>query len=104
MTLKEIYQSLIDGKKIRHMDWLDAKYIWLVGNSLCNERGKSVYEEFTAPENWYLYEEPEDLENEIEADRGSLSFYLETGSWSWAANCISKLIDLKIQKAMKGKE
>lgn len=56
---KEIYQALIDGKKIRQKSWRQSLYIYL------NENGNTVNQDgvresyyLTNFENWEIYQEP----------------------------------------------
>lgn len=99
MTLKEIYQALIDGKKLRYATWEPGAYIHLVGTFVLDHKGAIREESFKIYYNWSIYEEPEDLDKKIKHVEHTLEDYLDQGMALSATSHISNLIDLKIKQA-----
>lgn len=112
MTLREVCQALIDGKKIRNIYWPNNNsYIYLRGGeTLVNERGEADEWDFSTPGNWSLYEEqphrseqPEDLDKKIENKRLDLHACLGATMASCSLSyTILDIIDLKIKQAKLG--
>lgn len=56
-TQAEIYQALLDGKKIRMNTWADVYYLYLEKGMQKDERGAPAAYHFDYPCNWPIYEE-----------------------------------------------
>lgn len=50
----EIYKALINGKHVKNIGWSDDQYLEMVNDTLVNEEGKQIVEEFKTPEEWVL--------------------------------------------------
>ena len=98
MTLREIYQALIDGKKLRYATWEPGEYIHLVGTYLLGRKGEIIQESFKTYYNWSIYEEPEDLKAKIVRTEVIAADFLRYQP-GFAIAHISQLIDLKIKQA-----
>jgi hypothetical protein len=98
MTLKEIYQALIEGKRIRMKAWHPGSYLYLKDDEFVVEDGTKylVTPNFSTPDLWEIYEEPEDLDSKIQMLVNGISGRLD--SFILGGN-IETLIDLKIKKA-----
>lgn len=57
-TQAEIYQALLDGKKLRHCGWVGNTFLHLVDGNPTMESGQAATLGFFAPLNWSIYEEP----------------------------------------------
>jgi hypothetical protein len=56
-TQAEIYQALLDGKKIMGK-YISFKYVWLSEGNLVTEHKQYVRYAFENPQDWSIYEEP----------------------------------------------
>lgn len=99
MTLKEIYQALGDGKKIRHETWGAHKYIYIASMGVLIYDDGAHYENgFLLPVSWSIYEELEDLKAKIVRTEVIAADFLRYQP-GFAVAHISQLIDLKIKQA-----
>lgn len=58
MTTKEAIQAMLDGKKVRKIDWNKECYVLFNGEMFVDEEGEH-FSEFTFYETtWEIYEEP----------------------------------------------
>ena len=57
-TQAEIFQALLDGKKIRQKTYRGGTYIMMGSTNLVSESLTEVSESFNEPRNWSIYEEP----------------------------------------------
>lgn len=57
-TQAEIWQALLDGKKVKYKVWIPSAYIHFVDGRLECEEGKIVSESFSIPLLYELCEEP----------------------------------------------
>ena len=59
-TQAEIYQALLDGKKIKCIEWQESynKFVYLKDGILTNDSGFPDYWAFNLPLMWSIYEEP----------------------------------------------
>jgi hypothetical protein len=61
-TQAEILIALGEGKKIRHLNYLDGKYIHVINGQIEEDRGISweteINDEFDEPSEWSLYQPP----------------------------------------------
>ena len=59
LKLKDIYQALIDGKRIKNVTWRATAYNYLNSDgNLVDDTGRRVYEPFVDEKQWSIYEEP----------------------------------------------
>lgn len=99
MTLKEIYQALIDGKKIKHKSWDNGEFIRISESTLIDEHGRHSMVSICESFEWSIYEEPEDLDKKIEDTKCRLLHEFVNGLDTFKVHEICNLIDLKIKKA-----
>jgi len=57
-TQAEIFQALLDGKKVKHVSWDKGEYVFLNTKTLKRENGDDALPSFSMPTNWSIYEEP----------------------------------------------
>ena len=58
-TQAEIFQALLDGKKVIHVVWGKGEYVFLNNSkTLKRENGDDALSSFPMPTNWSIYEEP----------------------------------------------
>lgn len=62
MTLKEIYQALINDENLTDKD---GNKVRIKDNKLVDENGIQSYVSFTNPEHWEIYKDPKDPKNWI---------------------------------------
>lgn len=64
MTTKEAIQAMLDGKKVREIDWDKDFYILFNGGMFVDEEGK-LFSEFTLySSGWEIYEEQKPVQTE----------------------------------------
>lgn len=105
MTLREIYQALLDGKKLCSPNLPFDKYVHLVGDELMYDDGSSANIWFVKGK-WSIYQEPDDLDQNIKQLKYVLGSYLASGEVDkliMIPTDIEQLIDLKIKQAKLGK-
>ena len=56
-TQAEIYQALLDGKKIKHVLW-GADFVHLVGGTMLHSNGADARLYLNIPNDWLICEEP----------------------------------------------
>lgn len=66
MNLKESLQALVDGHKVRNVDWPEWEYVVACGNRLLDENGRSCTIGWSSDE-WEIYKEPPKEYNFLEA-------------------------------------
>ena len=54
----EIYQALLDEKKITFCSWVSGRYVCLVNGFAVDRDGNSYTFSFDHPEEWSIYTEP----------------------------------------------
>lgn len=75
-TQAEIYQALLNGKKIRCSSWLPKFYIHLIDGSLRDDAGIKAVGEFYKPTEWELCQEPRETIDVYESfDAKGISLY-----------------------------
>lgn len=101
MTLKEIYQAAIDGKKIRMRSWHPGAYVYLKDTHFVaeDESTQSTPYSFLEYYLWEIYEEPEDLDNKIKHATRELGFHIATDMHLSIVKDLVDIIDLKIKQA-----
>lgn len=101
MTLKEIYQAAIDGKKIRMRNWHPGSYVYLKDTHFLaeDESTEATPPSFLEHYLWEIYEEPEDLDNKIENKTKELEYHAFMGMHLCLSQDVLALIDLKIKQA-----
>ena len=57
-TQAEIFQALLNGKKIKYARWVIGEYVFLNNKTLKHENDEDAYLSFALPTNWSIYEEP----------------------------------------------
>lgn len=97
MTLREIYQALLDGKKLC-CPKICFRYVHLKDGCLKHDDGSLACISFTMGE-WSIYEEPEDLDQKIREVEEDVRLCLSNQIFTGTVQEISELIDLKIKKA-----
>lgn len=100
MTLKEIYQAAIDGKKIRMRSWHPGSYVYLKDTHFVaeDESTQSSPPSFLQHYLWEIYDDPEDLDKKIVRTEVIAADFLRYQP-GFAVAHISQLIDLKIKQA-----
>ena len=58
MTTKEAIQAMLDGKKVRTIDWNKECYILFNGEMFIDEEGEPFLEFTSYSSIWEIYEEP----------------------------------------------
>lgn len=69
-TMKDVFQALIDGKKVRRADWKKDCYIYIIDNNVVDEGGDRFYPDLYPDDEWELYQEPTDTLHITESDVG----------------------------------
>ena len=69
MKFSEAMKALEEGKKVRREDWNEGCFVYVLNDSVFDEKGSSRSIYLSAPflENWELYEEPVKTYSFIEA-------------------------------------
>ena len=75
-TQAEIFQALLDGKKVKHVSWDKGEYVFLNTKTLKRENGDDASSSFSMPTNWSIYEEPK-------KPRKALAFVTDLGGVAW---------------------
>lgn len=97
MTLREIYQALIDGKKLCCAD-MCYRYLHIKDGELRYDDGSPAHIILTLGK-WSIYEEPEDLKDKIENKTKELEYHAFNGMHRCLSQDVLDLIDLKIKQA-----
>lgn len=97
MTLKEIYQALLDGKKLCCPD-IGFMYVHLKDGGLKHEDGSFACISFTLG-TWSIYEDPEDLDEQIQSKKKQIVRHFDESCNASVCLAIAELIDLKIKQA-----
>ena len=58
MTTKEAIQAMLDGKKVRVIDWLETEYIELSPCGNYTDEVNEYYQISITDKEWEIYEEP----------------------------------------------
>lgn len=98
MTLREIYQALLNGKKLCSPNLPFDKYVHLVGDELMYDDGTPANIILMLGK-WSIYQEPEDLDPIMQAVSMRLSCKLGGSTLV----DLDAFIDLKIKQAKLGK-
>ena len=71
----EAMKALVEGEKIRYLDWEIKEYVYFKNNTLINQNNNVIYINFGEGDIWELYEEPKE---EIKLEKFSDRFYKHT--------------------------
>lgn len=105
MTHKELFEALVQGKKVRRSHWPASEWIMLRSGMLIDERGEPSYLDIACNEVYELYQEPEvSTATELISRWSSLaseSFY--RGDYSGAIDALLRIVDIKYKAATEAK-
>ena len=105
MTTKEAVQAMLDGKKVRTIDWNKECYVLFNGEMFIDEEGKHFSEFTFYGPTWEIYEEPKPkktvvIEKWLLKMQGTNQYAIEEGSkeemCTWGKNKIDSWQKVKL--------